>query len=196
MSIEVRIPTILRTYTGGEKAVSGEGTTLAELALLAADEPDTEAIEKLAQGSAIGTVVFDPGFVINGAIADIVVATDGEKLRRWAGDPGAFAPEAVEEYVRCFADPAAIHASCEDYRAAATIDLEHDEADIERLLDCPVLVLWGSEGRLPAAFGDLIEVWRTRARQVTGRELPCGHFPPEERPEETAAELERFLAPT
>ncbi len=59
------------------------GTTLAELALLAADEPDTEAIEKLAQGSAIGTVVFDPGFVINGAIADIVVATDGEKLRRW-----------------------------------------------------------------------------------------------------------------
>jgi alkylation response protein AidB-like acyl-CoA dehydrogenase len=59
------------------------GTTLAELALLAADEPDTDAIEKLAEGAEIGTVVFDPGFVINGAIADVVVATDGETLTRW-----------------------------------------------------------------------------------------------------------------
>jgi len=59
------------------------GTTLAELALLAADEPDTDALEKLAEGVAIGTVVFDPGFVINGAIADIVVAADGETLTRW-----------------------------------------------------------------------------------------------------------------
>jgi alkylation response protein AidB-like acyl-CoA dehydrogenase len=59
------------------------GTTLAELALLTADHPDTEALEALAEGTAIGTVVFDPGFVINGAVADIVVATDGETLRRW-----------------------------------------------------------------------------------------------------------------
>src|SRR5215213_3611897 len=59
------------------------GTTLAELALLAADEPDNDAIEKMAEGAAIGTVVFDPGFVINGAIADVVVATDGETLTRW-----------------------------------------------------------------------------------------------------------------
>src|SRR6478735_6754763 len=59
------------------------GTTLAELALLAADEPDTDALEKLAEGAAIGTVVFDPGFVVNGAIADIVVAADGETLTRW-----------------------------------------------------------------------------------------------------------------
>ena len=59
------------------------GTTLAELALLTADQPDTDALEALAEGTAIGTVVFDPGFVINGAVADIVVATDGETLRRW-----------------------------------------------------------------------------------------------------------------
>jgi alkylation response protein AidB-like acyl-CoA dehydrogenase len=59
------------------------GTTLAELALLAADEPDTDAIEKLAEGTAIGAVVFDPEYVINGAVADIVVAADGEKLARW-----------------------------------------------------------------------------------------------------------------
>ena len=126
----------------------------------------------------------DPGFFMRMA------------LERWSGAGARFDPKAVAEYERCFSRPEVIHATCEDYRAAATIDLEHDEADLERLLDCPVLVLWGSEGRLPAAFGDLIEVWRTRARQVTGRELPCGHFPPEERPEETAAELERFLART
>jgi alkylation response protein AidB-like acyl-CoA dehydrogenase len=59
------------------------GTTLAELALLSADPPDADALETLAEGTAIGTVVFDPGFVINGAVADIVVATDGETLRRW-----------------------------------------------------------------------------------------------------------------
>jgi alkylation response protein AidB-like acyl-CoA dehydrogenase len=59
------------------------GTTLAELALLAADEPDNDAIERLAEGAAIGTVVFAPGFVINGAIADVVVSTDGETLTRW-----------------------------------------------------------------------------------------------------------------
>jgi alkylation response protein AidB-like acyl-CoA dehydrogenase len=60
------------------------GTTLAELALLAADEADTDALEKLAEGAAIGTVVFDPGFVINGTVADIVVAADGETLTRWS----------------------------------------------------------------------------------------------------------------
>ena len=59
------------------------GTTLAELALLSADEPDADAIEQLAEGSAIGTVVFDPGFAVNGAIADIVIAADGETLTRW-----------------------------------------------------------------------------------------------------------------
>jgi haloacetate dehalogenase len=60
--------------------------------------------------------------------------------------PGWVAPEALAEYERCFADPAVIHASCEDYRAAATIDLEHDEADLDRRIACPLLVLWGERG--------------------------------------------------
>src|SRR6478752_6548656 len=59
------------------------GTTLAELALLSADEPDGDALEKLAEGSSIGAVVFDPGYVVNGNIADVVIAADGEKLTRW-----------------------------------------------------------------------------------------------------------------
>ena len=59
------------------------GTTLAELALLAADEPDTDALEKLAEGTSIGAVVFDPGYVVNGAVADVVIAADGKTLTRW-----------------------------------------------------------------------------------------------------------------
>jgi haloacetate dehalogenase len=114
-------------------------------------------------------------------------------LGSWSGAEARFDPDAIAEYERCFDRPEVVHATCEDYRAGASIDLEHDEADLGRRLDSPVLVLWGSEGRLPAVFGDLIDVWRTRAHDVRGRELPCGHFLPEERPEETAEELERFL---
>ena len=80
-----------------------------------------------------------------------------------------------------------------DYRAAASIDLEHDEADIGSKVECPMLVLWASGGRLTGRFGDLVEVWAERAVDVRGRGLACGHFLAEERGEETAAELERFL---
>ena len=114
-------------------------------------------------------------------------------LRSWSGGrDDFFAPEAVAEYERCFADPACIHATCEDYRAGASIDLEHDEADLDRKLSCPVLVLWG-EGRLDLFF-DVLETWRQCAADVRGRSLPCGHFLAEELPGETAAELLAFLA--
>jgi haloacetate dehalogenase len=114
-------------------------------------------------------------------------------LRSWSGGrDDFFAPEAVAEYERCFADPACIHATCEDYRAGASIDLEHDEADLDRKLSCPVLVLWG-EGRLNLFF-DVLETWRQCAADVRVRPLPCGHFLAEELPGETAAELLAFLA--
>jgi haloacetate dehalogenase len=115
------------------------------------------------------------------------------KLRQWGGDIGAFDPSALAEYIRCFSDPAAIHASCEDYRAAASIDLEHDEADIDRQVECPLLALWGSMGLVERKYDALAE-WRKRARDVRGRVLACGHFLPEERPEETAAELLAFFS--
>lgn len=117
-----------------------------------------------------------------------------ERIFALSRNPGAFAPEAVAEYVRCFSDAAAIHATCEDYRAAATIDLEHDEDDLDRRVDCPVLVLWGEDGVVGRMF-DPIALWRRRAREVQGAALPCGHFLPEEAPEETAAALEAFFAP-
>jgi haloacetate dehalogenase len=103
-----------------------------------------------------------------------------------------FAPEAMAEYVRCFSDPAAIHASCEDYRAAESIDLEHDEADIDRKIECPLLVLWGEKGTIHRCFKPLAD-WRERAADVRGRALACGHYIPEEAPAELLAELVNFL---
>jgi haloacetate dehalogenase len=119
-----------------------------------------------------------------------------KKLGAWSAnrDPSHFAPEAWAEYERCFGDPAVIHASCEDYRAAATIDLEHDEADLERKIACPLLVLWGERGLMHERF-DVLAAWREKAAgPVTGRPLPCGHYLAEERPAETLAELSAFFA--
>ena len=114
------------------------------------------------------------------------------KIGHWSRESGAFAPEAVAEYKRCFSDPETIHASCEDYRAAAGIDLEHDAADIEARVTCPLLVLWGAKGVIERCY-DVLPVWRERAEDVRGRALPCGHFLAEEAPEETLVELLAFL---
>jgi haloacetate dehalogenase len=117
-----------------------------------------------------------------------------EKLRRWAADPDAFAPEALEEYVRCFSDPAAIHASCEDYRAGATVDDQHDAADLgRRRIACPVLALWGDHG-IARRAEDPLAAWRPWCDDVTGHGVPGGHFLPEEAPAETLAALERFFS--
>jgi haloacetate dehalogenase len=105
-----------------------------------------------------------------------------------------FAPEALAEYRRCFHDPATIHAMCEDYRAGATIDFALDEADRgTRRLACPVLILWGRRGQLESAY-DVLAVWRDWADDVRGRALDCGHYLPEEAPDETYAELYRFFS--
>ena len=107
---------------------------------------------------------------------------------------GVFAPEAWAEYERCFT-PGAIHASCEDYRAAAGIDLEHDRADRDagRRLPMPLLALWGARGVVERCYKPLDE-WRRVADNVAGRSLPAGHYLPEEVPDLLADELEKFFA--
>lgn len=111
-----------------------------------------------------------------------------EKLNRWSGPDAHFDAGAVAEYLRCFRDPQVIHASCEDYRAAASIDLEHDEQDRDRRVECPMLVLWGSKGFVNRTY-DVMDVWRAYADNPEGRMLDCGHFLPEEAPLDVLAEL-------
>ena len=114
-------------------------------------------------------------------------------LRRLNVGRDVHAPKAMAEYLRCFRDPATIHGACEDYRAAATIDLVHDEADLDRRIECPLLALWGRRGVMERYF-DVLATWRERARDVQGRALDCGHYLPEEVPEETASTLRGFFA--
>jgi haloacetate dehalogenase len=112
-------------------------------------------------------------------------------LDRWSGPGFAFAEEIVQDYVTAF-DADAIHASCEDYRAAAGIDLEHDAADFDQRVGCPLLVLWGEHGAMHRLY-DVPGTWQNRASEITARSLPCGHFVPDEAPHETAALLIEFL---
>ncbi|MGH3263307.1 MAG: alpha/beta fold hydrolase [Trebonia sp.] len=117
------------------------------------------------------------------------------RMSGWRRGGQSFDPRAVEEYVRCFANPAAIHASCEDYRAAVGTDLEDDDAAAGRgqKVIAPLLALWGAHGFVGRHYGDVTAIWRQYAEQVRGRSLPCGHFIAEECPKETSAALQEFL---
>lgn len=117
-------------------------------------------------------------------------------LSRWSmGNEAAFDEAVVADYVRCFSDPEAIRASCDDYRAAAGIDLRHDEADAQRRIRCPLLVLWGAKGFVGRTY-DVLALWREKADDVRGAGLDCGHFLPEEKPEDVAASLLQFFSKT
>ena len=110
------------------------------------------------------------------------------RLGRGKSGIRVFDRRALAEYERCF-DP---HATCEDYRASATIDLVHDRKDRGKKLRMPVLALWGRQGVVAALF-NCLQDWREVAADVRGRALQCGHFIPEEKPRELVAELRRFL---
>jgi haloacetate dehalogenase len=106
--------------------------------------------------------------------------------------PGSTSDAVFAEYLRCYMDPATRHAICEDYRAAATIDLVHDAADAESRITAPLLALWGGRGTVGKLY-DVLATWREKALDVSGRALDCGHSPQEERPEDTLGELLAFL---
>lgn len=108
---------------------------------------------------------------------------------------GSLDPRIVAEYRRCYRDPATRHAICEDYRAAASIDLDHDAADSDRRIEAPLLLLWGAQGTVGELF-DVMECWRSKAVDLRGRALPCGHSPQEEVPDMLLAELDGFFAAT
>ena len=119
-------------------------------------------------------------------------------MERSCATEDALTPEAYAEYERCFCKQETVNSTCAEYRSIE-LDLEHDEADRGRKIDCPMLVLWGTNmTKRPSwqtgAKLDIVETWRERAHSVRGRGLDCGHFLPEERPEEVIEELFAFLA--
>ncbi|WP_430397100.1 alpha/beta fold hydrolase [Ferrovibrio sp.] len=106
--------------------------------------------------------------------------------------PGATSEAIFAEYLRCYQQPETIRAICEDYRAAAGIDLEHDATDADKRVTAPLLALWGGKGTVGALY-DVLETWREKALDVRGRPLDCGHTLQEEAPEATLAALLDFL---
>jgi len=114
------------------------------------------------------------------------------KSRFTALPPDAINKDAFAEYLRSFRTPAMIHATCEDYRAGASIDLTHDDADLQRKISCPVLALWAEKGAMHRQF-NVLEAWRERASNVSGKPLPSSHFIAEEIPEMLLSELGAFF---
>jgi haloacetate dehalogenase len=123
-----------------------------------------------------------------------------DALGGWGSPPNAFGRQVREAYIRALSDRAHVHAICEEYRAAATLDRHDDQGDREagRRIACPVLALWSGGGPLEswyAAAGGPLALWQAWAEDVRGHPVQAGHFFPEERPEETAAALRRFFMP-
>ena len=118
-----------------------------------------------------------------------------EVMGRRSAGLAPFDPRALADYTRCLSAPGSAHGLCEDYRASASVDLDHDRADraLGHRVAAPLLVLWGSQGAVHRCFEPLAE-WRRAALNVQGRPLVCGHYLPEEVPEELLAEVQPFLA--
>ena len=107
-----------------------------------------------------------------------------------------FGEQALAEYIRCFRNPATVHAMCEDYRATHTVDLAMDTLDFDagRKISCPLAVLWGATGGVGRNHKSM-DIWPLYAADIRGgKALPCGHYLSEEAPNETYEELRAFFA--
>lgn len=119
-------------------------------------------------------------------------------LGGWGSPAETFTPEARAAYVEALSDPAHVHAICEEYRAAASLDREYDAADVKagRRISCPLLALWSEQGGLNSWYqddGGPLAMWRKLADDVRGEPVTGGHFFPEEHPESIAEKLHAFL---
>ena len=157
--------------------------------------PTVDQFERMAEGASLG---YWPWYFLAqpAPFAERVIAGSAEYvltdiLRSWPASPDAISEEATEQYLRGFTAET-IPGMCADYRASFHLDRQMDAEDREagRRIDCPVLVQWGSE---EDAMSDSLEVWERWAERVEGGPLPSGHFVPEEAPEELTASLRRFL---
>jgi haloacetate dehalogenase len=109
--------------------------------------------------------------------------------------PGRYPDDVLTAYRRMLDDPTVVEAICEDYRAGAGVDRDHDDADRDqdRRITCPLLVLWGTRGALPRLYGDVVDVWRPWAADVRGAGVDAGHFLAEDRPDVVAGHLGELL---
>ena len=119
-------------------------------------------------------------------------APENDLLKQYEAQKARVTNEIQLEYLRTSSDPANIHAMCEDYRAGASIDLKHDEADLAKKVSCPLLTLWGLKGPMGRIF-DVLAIWKERGVTVSGKGLPGGHNLQEEIPAEVLGELRPFL---
>jgi len=172
---KVAVLDVLPTALSWDKADARMALAFWPWSLLAQPEPLPESL-----------LAGDPEAVVDNA------------LKEWGSPAATFTPEVRLAYVDALRDPAHIHAICEEYRAAATIDREHDTADRDasKRIACPLLALWSAKGGLESWYagdGGPLELWRMWATNVQGRALQGGHFFPEECPAETAKALSEFF---
>jgi haloacetate dehalogenase len=138
-------------------------------------------------------------FLIQGrGLPERLIGNDAEFfLRHMFGtllrDQGAIEPAAWAEYLRCFKNPETIRATCDEYRAGASIDLVHDRADLSAKVKAPLLILWGTQSGQGSGY-DLLKVWRDHADEVSGHGIDSGHFIPEEKPDEVYVALKGFFS--
>jgi haloacetate dehalogenase len=167
---------VLPTATAWDRADARFALAFWPWSLLAQPEPLPERL-----------LAADPEAIVDNALAE------------WGSSPDSFPPEVRAAYVDALRAPTNVHAICEEYRAAATIDREHDDADraAGSRIDCPILALWSAQGGLEKWYADEggpLALWRMWGDDVRGRAIEGGHFFPEESPRETARALSAFFA--
>jgi haloacetate dehalogenase len=150
-----------------------------------------ETIDDKARGSFHWFFLIQPG-----GLPERLIGAEAEFFLRHmlglARNPGRLEPEVFADYLRCFANPETIRATCDEYRAGAGIDLEHDRADRARKITMPLLVLWGRSSGQGSGY-DMLAVWRDHANDVRGQAIDSGHFLPEDAPDPTYAALRDFF---
>ncbi|ODA96030.1 alpha/beta hydrolase [Mesorhizobium sp. SEMIA 3007] len=176
----------------------GRVEKLAVLDIVATADAWDRADARLAQGYWPWSLLAQPEPLPELMLAGAAEAVVDNALGGWGSSPSAFPPEVRQAYVDALRDPAHIHAICEEYRAAATLDREHDHADkaAGRRIRCPVLALWSGQGALAdwyAGEGGPLALWRGWADDVRGQAMPGGHFFPEEAWQQTARALANFF---
>ena len=151
-------------------------------------------------GMALATAYFHWYFLIQPRpLPETLIGHDpalwlGTAFKKLSTDSTAFSGALIAEYLRTFGTPEGIHATCEDYRAGATVDLANDRADVAagRKIACPALILWGARSVVGKMFQPL-ETWRDLVSSPIGEAIDCGHFIPEEKPDETLHALRGFF---